>query len=84
MTTSIPPKLYKYQSLVTGSHTLENLRPGKMWFSQPYLLNDPFDCSIPFTLDETDGEYQELFEKLKIVCCQSQNSTRFENLNPDF
>jgi len=35
-----------------------------MWFSQPYLLNDPFDCSIPFTLDGTDEEYQELFEEL--------------------
>jgi hypothetical protein len=64
MANLIPPKLYKYQSIASGSYALDNLRNGQIWFSKPYLLNDPFDFAIPFTINGTDGEYQEFYDEM--------------------
>jgi len=60
----IPTKLYKYQSIGCGSHTLENLRNGQIWFSKPDKLNDPFDCAIHFNIKGTTEEYLELYKIL--------------------
>ena len=46
---SIPKKLYKYESVTTQS--LANLKNGQIYFSLPSQFNDPFDCSLPISLD---------------------------------
>ncbi|WP_233081126.1 DUF2971 domain-containing protein [Rheinheimera soli] len=46
---SIPKKLYKYESVST--QTLANLKNGQIYFSLPSQFNDPFDCSLPISLD---------------------------------
>src|SRR5258708_4756802 len=58
----IPQKLYKYQSLASGSYTLDNLRKSHIWLSKPNRLNDPFDLSIPFRYPDHHQEYQELYD----------------------
>jgi len=45
----IPVRLYKYESFSTQS--LANLKNGQIYFSLPSQFNDPFDCSLPFSLD---------------------------------
>ncbi len=46
---TVPPKLYKYESFNTQS--LSNLKTGSIYFSLPNQFNDPFDCSLPVSLD---------------------------------
>ncbi|EEX36512.1 hypothetical protein VIB_002827 [Vibrio metschnikovii CIP 69.14] len=46
---SIPKKLYKYESVTTQA--LANLKNGQIYFSLPSQFNDPFDCSLPISLD---------------------------------
>jgi len=49
MKMNTPKKLYKYESITTQS--LANLKNGKIYFSVPSQFNDPFDCSLPISLD---------------------------------
>lgn len=46
-----PPKiLYRYRSFPgEGKH----LRLNKIWFAAPHSFNDPFDCRIPFEIEES-------------------------------
>jgi len=66
MAKAIPPKLYKYQSIGSGSHTIDNLKNGEIWFSKPNLLNDPFDMAIPLLINENapDEDYLVLYDKV--------------------
>jgi hypothetical protein len=62
---SIPPKLYKYQSIDPNDpkcHTLDNLRNCHLWFSKIQDLNDPFDCAISIKFSSTNNELLEFFE----------------------
>jgi hypothetical protein len=64
MKNSIPPKIYKYQSFVDGSHCLENLTKHQVYFSKPALLNDPFDLRIKFALSSpTEKQWLSGFNK---------------------
>lgn len=66
MTTTIPLKLYKYQSLAGDSHTLENFRKHQLFFPKPVLLNDPYDFSISFRLLEaTDKQWNKAYKKMR-------------------
>ena len=79
MTSTIPLKIYKYQSLAPGTHTLENLKASRIWFAKPGLLNDPFDCAIPFTTTQgTDKDYQELYIMLADMLAEPD---RLEKIN---
>jgi hypothetical protein len=60
MTKPIPPKLYKYQPY--NVQTLDNLKNRRLWFSKASRFNDPFDCSIPFSLGEISADdYDTLY-----------------------
>jgi hypothetical protein len=61
MSKEIPPKLFKYQPIASGSHTIDNLKNNQIWFSKPYLLNDPFDCAISLNINGTDEEFLEFY-----------------------
>jgi hypothetical protein len=50
MAIAVPPKLFKYQPLRRGSHTIENLEKRQLWSSESAQFNDPFDCAIPYRL----------------------------------
>jgi hypothetical protein len=64
MTTNIPLKLYKYQSY--NVQTIDNLKNGCIWFSKPTLFNDPFDCSIPYVLENmSNDEWNTLYKRVK-------------------
>ena len=41
---SFPRSLFKYQS--PAGYSIQNLRDQFLWFSDPLLFNDPFDCAI--------------------------------------
>jgi len=66
MTKAIPPKLYKYQSIGSGSHTIDNLKNGEIWFSKPNLLNDPFDMAIPLLINVNapDEDYLVFYDEM--------------------
>jgi len=71
MAKTIPPRLYKYQSLTPDPQThkiyaLENLQQRQIWFSKPEKLNDPFDCNIPFLLKKrvTENEWEKGYKGL--------------------
>jgi hypothetical protein len=48
-------KLYKYCSFSEGdsNHSLSNLKNGIIYFSKPENFNDPFDCALGFSINET-------------------------------
>lgn len=50
MNDNLPKKFYKYQKYSDLSK--QSLAERYLWFSKPEKLNDPFDCSIPYTLLE--------------------------------
>jgi hypothetical protein len=61
MTTLIPPRLYKYQPY--SVQTLDNLKNRRLWFSKSSRFNDPFDCSIPFSIgDISADDYKSLYD----------------------
>lgn len=41
---SVPPHLYKYESL--NIYSLENLKGRTLYFSSPLKFNDPYDCAL--------------------------------------
>jgi hypothetical protein len=64
METNIPPKLYKYQTY--NVQTIDNLKNGCIWFSKPARFNDPFDCSIPYVLENmSNDEWDTLYKRVK-------------------
>lgn len=48
-------KLYKYCSFSKNdsNYSLSNLKNGIIYFSKPSDFNDPFDCALGFSIDET-------------------------------
>ncbi len=74
-----PEKIYKFMDLSTDElYKLNSIKNGKLWVSNAYDLNDPFECSFKFNdepIDKTndpvqkDDDYQkktdEVLENLK-------------------
>ena len=65
---AIPSKLYKYQAIDNrskpeDSRSLENLRKHQIWLTNPIHFNDPFDCSVPFSIAKPSDDEWELFVK---------------------
>ncbi len=58
---SIPEKLYKYHSFDVQS--ISNLKNQKIYFSDPTLFNDPYDCALDFKLKQLEiDDYEKLLE----------------------
>ena len=54
-TKDLPKYLYKFKSLKNVDH-VESLLRGKLYFSSPLELNDPFDCNITIRYDYCDDD----------------------------
>ena len=66
MKTTIPPKLYKYQSY--NIQTIDNFKNRSLWFSKPSRFNDPFDSSIPYVLENmSEDEWNILYKQVKKI-----------------
>lgn len=75
MKTKIPSKLYKYQFY--NIQNIDNLKNGCIWFSKPPLFNDPFDCSIPYVLNNmSNDDWDKLYKRLR----KNWNETEDEEL----
>jgi hypothetical protein len=57
VSTRLPPRLFKYQTL--APHSLTNIRQASIWFSAPSRFNDPFDCALSIVKTElSDSDFQ--------------------------
>jgi hypothetical protein len=59
MPETLPPKLYKYQSVSECS--LDNLRKNVFYFNHPSAFNDPYDCSLVPVFDTSIIGIDDLF-----------------------
>ncbi len=56
-------RIYKYQPY--NLFSLDNILKHQIWFSNPKILNDPFDGSFPSKIQEpTDKEWEFITEKI--------------------
>lgn len=60
---------YKYRSLSLNDGSYENtekmLKNGEIFFPNPTMFNDPFDCSINETVCSTDKEFNDSLKRYK-------------------
>lgn len=58
---SLPEKLYKYQSFNTIS--ISNLKKQQIFFSDPNQFNDPYDCALEFDAENLREEHYKTLMK---------------------
>jgi len=75
-----PPFLYKYY--ICSKHNLNVLKKEKIWASDPYCFNDPFDCTslfwdgATFPFNEIKKWLKEIVEEKQLTQCTNINQLR--------
>lgn len=55
--------IYKYKEI--NENTLKILSDGELYFAKPSTFNDPFDVYVDYSIDASNDQKKEYFEKLQ-------------------